>query len=446
MTRPDVRHVAVVPGEVVRVRHQPLGQQVGPHLGPRIRRQALHDREVESEPAGVAERPRDRPAVVVRIADDEAADGLDPVLLEKPDGTRRLVLVLSALGRDVERRDVHRLGVLDAHEDGVEAGARHRRRERRVLGDAVDGGLHDVPQVAEARALDLLAQLLEPRHVDRDVVVDEEHAADAAPVEGAQVRDHTPDREAAERPPVHPPDRAERAGQRAAAARLGDVEGAVEVERPVPCARLPARERHGVELEKRPVRVVPVARPAPPREARDRPEVERRAREPVDELAKRDLALAPHDEVEELGVTRAHLVGDDGRMVAAEDVQRPRCDPVHRRRQRPRRRVLERHGGVADEVGGEGGDLLEHAVAHASRLHDEIEDADVVAGYLRRDRAEAEVRELHHPVERRGRVGHRHQQDPHAPSYGRAVRSASILSSCTPPSRSTASSSATAAG
>src|SRR5207249_11961718 len=129
-------------------------------------------------------------------------------------------------------------------------------------------------------------------------------AADAPPVERAQVLDHPPDREAAERPPVHPPDRAERARQRAAAARLGDVEGAVEVEGTVPGARLAARQRHRVELEEGAVGIVVVARPAPPREPGNRREVERPPREPVDQLAERQLALAADDEVEEVPIAR----------------------------------------------------------------------------------------------------------------------------------------------
>jgi len=46
--------------------------------------------------------------------------------------------------------------------------------------------------VAEARALDLLAQLLNRGTSIVMLSSDEEHAADAAPVEGAQVRDHAP--------------------------------------------------------------------------------------------------------------------------------------------------------------------------------------------------------------------------------------------------------------
>src|SRR5437763_15146228 len=148
--------------------------------------------------------------------------------------------------------------------------------------------------------MNFLAQLFETRHVDRDVVVDEEDAADAASVERAQVLDHTPDREAAERPPVHPPDRAERAGQRAAAAGLGDVEGADEVEGAVPGACLATRQRHRVELEEGAVGIVVVARPAPPREPGNRCEVERPPREAIDELAERELALTADDDAEEL--------------------------------------------------------------------------------------------------------------------------------------------------
>ena len=193
----------------------------------------------------------------------------------------------------------------------------------------------------EPGRVDLVAQLLEARHVDRDVVVDEEDAPHAAPVERAQVLDHAPDREAAEGPPVHPPDRAEGAGQRAAAGGLGDVEGTVEVEGAVPGARLAARQRHRVELEQGAVLVVTVARRAPPRETGNRREVERPARQPVDELPEGELTLAADDEVEEMAVARAHLVGEDGGVVAPEEVKHAGRDAADGRGERPRRVVLE---------------------------------------------------------------------------------------------------------
>ena len=47
----DVRHVSVVTREVVGIRHEALRQELLAHFGARIRREALHDREVEAEVA-----------------------------------------------------------------------------------------------------------------------------------------------------------------------------------------------------------------------------------------------------------------------------------------------------------------------------------------------------------------------------------------------------------
>src|SRR2546430_336345 len=83
VARAHVHHVAVVAREIVGVRHQSRGEQLRPHLGTRVGRETLHDREVEPEPARVAEGAADGGAVVVRVADDEAAHRLDAVLPEE---------------------------------------------------------------------------------------------------------------------------------------------------------------------------------------------------------------------------------------------------------------------------------------------------------------------------------------------------------------------------
>src|SRR5262249_30086737 len=207
------------------------------------RRETLHDREVETQAARIAERPADGRAIVVGVADDEPPDRLDAILLEETDRAGRLVLGLTALGGDVERGHVGRLGVLDSHEDRVEARARHLRGKRRILGDTVHRRLHDVAQMGEAGRMDLLAQLLQARYVDRDVVVDEEDAAYAAPRESAQVLEDPRDGKPPKRPAVHAPDRAEGAGKRTAARRLGHVEDPIEVEGAVVGARLAPGER-----------------------------------------------------------------------------------------------------------------------------------------------------------------------------------------------------------
>src|SRR5262249_3521272 len=97
MAGADVRHVAVVTIETVWIRHQALRQELVAHLGAGVRRETLHDREVETQAARIAERPADGRAIVVGVADDEPPDRLDAILLEETDRAGRLVLGLTAL-------------------------------------------------------------------------------------------------------------------------------------------------------------------------------------------------------------------------------------------------------------------------------------------------------------------------------------------------------------
>src|SRR5581483_3361252 len=51
VTGADVHHVAVVAAEIVGIRDEAFGDELIAHLRARVRRQALHDREIEAEAA-----------------------------------------------------------------------------------------------------------------------------------------------------------------------------------------------------------------------------------------------------------------------------------------------------------------------------------------------------------------------------------------------------------
>ena len=87
------------------------------------------------------------------------------------------------------------------------------------------------------------AQRLEPRDVERDVVVDEEDRARAAGPRVGDVRQHAGEIERVEVAPAHLDDRAEAAVVGAAARRLDDVDGAAEERIAGQHARAAVRQR-----------------------------------------------------------------------------------------------------------------------------------------------------------------------------------------------------------
>jgi hypothetical protein len=182
-----------------------------------------------------------------------------------------------------------------------------------------------------------------------------------------QVREHARDGESAEGAAIHAADRAEGARQRTAPRGFGDVEGAVEVERPVEHPGLAARERQRVEREERSFGIVTPACVASPREAGNPLRIERRTVQAIDELTEGDLTLAAYGEVETLAIAGPDLVGEHGGVVAAQHVQRVRRGGAHRGGERSGRLVLERHRRVTDEVGPEAPHLVDDASTHAVR-------------------------------------------------------------------------------
>ena len=164
-----------------------------------------------------------RLAAIVGRANDEPADDEHAVTPEQVDrGHRRvgaLALLLPAVLRPgLQERQVLVEHVLDAEKHVAESGPAHERREHLAVGRNGRGHrLHQIVEIVQARGDDRLAERLESRHVERDVVVHEKDGPRATRPGVGDVRDHAVDREAMEVPPAHLDDRAEAAVERAAA-------------------------------------------------------------------------------------------------------------------------------------------------------------------------------------------------------------------------------------
>src|SRR5262249_56781236 len=88
--------------------------------------------------------------------------------------------------------------------------------------------LDDVVHIVESAVDDRLAQRLEPSHVERDVVVDEEYRASAASPGVGDVGQHAIDAVHMKIPAPHLDDRAEAAVVRTTTRRLDDVDGTAQ--------------------------------------------------------------------------------------------------------------------------------------------------------------------------------------------------------------------------
>ena len=210
------------------------------------------------------------------------------------------VLAPGVLRRRSQERQVGLEDILDAEEDVPEAGGFHEWSERlAVLRDRRGHRLHDVVDPRQLSLDEGTTQGLEPRHVQRDVVVDEEHAPRAPASCVADVVDHAIDREAVEVAPAHFDDRAKAAVVRATARRLDDIglpaEQCVAAQHPrAPCrwSDLACRQ-----VGHRTGRVVDEPRAVVEREPAYSV-IRAAGLEAAEQLAKGDLALAPHDEVD----------------------------------------------------------------------------------------------------------------------------------------------------
>ena len=178
---------------------------------------------------------------------------------------------------------------------------------------------------------DRLAQRLEARDVQRDVVVDEKDRARAAPPGIGDVRHHALDRPRVKVAAAHLDDRAEAAVVRAAARGLDDVHGPAEQRvsrRAARAARRGGRTRRQVATGRGglrtnlPAGVAHTSRPGIPRSSvaglRLTSAAPARA-----ELAKRQVTFARHDEVDTArGRPRSSPAPGSGRT------HRRRCEPT----------------------------------------------------------------------------------------------------------------------
>jgi len=97
-----------------------------------------------------------------------------------------------------------------------------------VLRDRRRHPLDHVVDIGETRVNDRPTERLEPRHVERDVVVDDEDGTGTATARVLNVGDHVPERKPVKVSPTHLDDRAEAAVERAPARCLDDVHAPAE--------------------------------------------------------------------------------------------------------------------------------------------------------------------------------------------------------------------------
>ena len=171
-------------------------------------------------------------ARVAGIADDQSADDEHAVPVEQSTAACRALLVRPAafrlfFARGPQKRADRRRA--RSRSRGTRSGIRPARISGAsvvaVRGNRRCHPLDDDSRCRRGRLDDGPAERLEPRDVERDVVVDEEDRPRAARARIADVGDHAVDREAMEVAAAHLDDRAEAAVERAAARRLDDVDG-----------------------------------------------------------------------------------------------------------------------------------------------------------------------------------------------------------------------------
>ncbi len=289
-----------------------------------------------------------------------------------------------------------------------------------MVGDRRRHRLHHVLDVVEARLDDRVAQRLEAAHVERDVVVHDEHRAGPVLARVADVGDHPLEPAAVEVAAAHRDDRAEAAVERAAARGLDRVDGLPEQGVAAEHAGRPIRQPQRVVLQRpdRPGRVVAEAAVGPERQPLDAAERPPRL-ERAQKLRERLLALAPHDEVDARRLAGPG-VRREARVVAPHDDASGRPQAAKPLDEPERRPPLERHHRQADDVrlvlADEAGDRL----ADPSLREHQVGDRDpVVRVHVAGQRRQRGVRD----ADRDGRgvlerVRHREEQDVHGAPQG----------------------------
>ena len=142
----------VGPIELVAVRRgpePPLSLEPPPERGPRQRHQHADHRARDGQRRHEGPLPLERGRVVAVEPDDEAGEHLQPGPGERPDGLARLDLQVLLLPGPRQRR---RVGGLEPHEHGREAGVHHGGRQRR-LGRQVEARLGVQVEGLPVRAL-----------------------------------------------------------------------------------------------------------------------------------------------------------------------------------------------------------------------------------------------------------------------------------------------------
>ncbi len=269
--------------------------------------------------------------------------------------------------------------------------------------------------VVESRLDNRAAEALEPRHVQRDVVVDEEDGAGAASARVSDVGEHAREVERMEIAAPHLDDRAEAAVVGATARRFDDVDGTPEegISRQHTGRSIGQRQLTVRQPRHRARRVVNEgARWPAERQAVDRLRI-LVARERAQQRAKGQLPFTPDDEVDAAGGVVVGL-WCEARIVAAGNDGDVRLDAPNQPREPQRRAALERHDRKTDDLRV----VLAHQPFdgghHAILDEDQVGDGDAVTGpHVARERSEGPVRHAH-GERRRVLEGVRHGEEQYA--------------------------------
>ena len=238
--------------------------------------------------------------------------------------------------------------------------------------------LDHVVDVVETRIDDGLAERLEPGHVERDVVVDDEDRPRAAASRIADVVDHAFHREAMEVASAHLDDRTEAAIERAPARRLDHVHVAAHhriagQHARGPIWRLQRSVLNGRDGSRRGLlKAVRVTKPESCHPIEGGPLVER-----PDELPERQLALSANDCIDAEGGMCPRF-RCEARVIASDDDTYAWLDRLDERDDSTRRASLKGHHRQPDKLGLEIADQLFHGTAYRCLREDQVSDRDAV--------------------------------------------------------------------
>jgi hypothetical protein len=272
--------------------------------------------------------------------------------------------------------------VFDPEEHVPKARPSHQRRQRRaVSGDRRRHRLNAVLQVIEARIEDRPAQRFEATDVERDVIVDQENRFRSVSARVANVGQDSIEVVGVKVSTAHLDDRAEAAIERTAPRRLDDIDLPSNHRVPRQDARAPIGQADVAAGERRdgPIRVGHERLTTAVREARDAV-VTAIGLDRAQQVPKRDLALASHDEVC-AGLWR-RVIGLRGQagVVAAHDDVRLGSEPAHEIDDFQGRSSLERHHRQSHHVGSVPSDQLLERLSHALLDQDEIGHGHAMVG------------------------------------------------------------------